>query len=106
MEWLGELWRRLLFLFRRQQFDRDLEEEMRFHLEMQAAEIGAVAARRKFGNAALFEEDSRQAWGWAGVEAWAADVKYAIRALRKNPGFTAVAVLTMASERARQFSRS
>jgi len=96
MDWLGELWRRLLFAFRRRQFDRDLEEEMRFHLDMKAAESGAAAARRKFGNVALLQEDSRQAWGWAGVEAWAADLKYAVRVLRKNPGFAAVAVLTLA----------
>ena len=96
MEWLGELWRKLLFGFRRRQFDRDLKEEMRFHLDMQASQLGAAAARRKFGNATLFEEDCRQAWGWAAVEAWAADLKHAARSLRKNPGFTAVAVLTMA----------
>ncbi len=57
----GELWRRLLFLFRRRQFDRDLEEEMRFHLEMESAESGAAAARKKFGNLALLQEDSRAA---------------------------------------------
>lgn len=96
MKWLGEFWRRLQFLFRRGQFDRDLEEEMRFHLQMQAAAVGAWEARRRFGNAALLAEDSRQAWGWNGAEAWVSDVKYAARALRKNSGFAIAAVLTMA----------
>ena len=45
------LWRRLPFLLRRRQFDRDLEEEMRFHLEMKAAELGdAYRARKEFGS--------------------------------------------------------
>ena len=96
MEWLGELWRRLLFPLRRRQFDRDLEEEMRFHLDMKAREAGESPAHRKFGNTALLLEDSREAWGWAGIESFAADLKYAARALRKNPGFTAVAVFTVA----------
>jgi putative ABC transport system permease protein len=95
MAWLEELWRRLLILLRWRQYDRDLEEEMRFHLEMKAEESGSAEAHRQFGNATLLREDVRQAWGWAALEAWAADVKYAFRSLQKNPGFTAVAVLTL-----------
>jgi putative ABC transport system permease protein len=92
----SELWRRLLYVFRKRQFDRDLAEEMRFHLERKAADVGPAAARRRFGNLALLQEDSRAAWGWTRLEAFAADLRFAARALRKNPGFTAVAVLTMA----------
>lgn len=96
MQWLRELWRRLLFPFRRQQFDRDLDEEMRFHLEMKARASGAAAAKRAFGNTALLQEDSRAAWGWSGAEACVADFKYALRALRKDRGFTTVAIMTIA----------
>ncbi|HUK14799.1 MAG TPA: ABC transporter permease [Bryobacteraceae bacterium] len=96
MERFRELWRRLAFLFRRRQFENDLEEEMRFHLDMKTREIGRDAARPQFGNAALLREDSRAAWGWAAVESCFADCKYAARGLRKNPGFAAAAVLTMA----------
>jgi putative ABC transport system permease protein len=96
MEWLGAIWRRLLFGFRRQRFNRDLEEEMRFHLERKAEECGAAAARRQFGNAARLQEESREAWGWAGIEGWAADLGYAARGLCKNAGFAWVAILTMA----------
>ena len=71
MDKLSQLWRRLLFYARRDRFDRELEEEMRFHLEMKAEENLAAgvwpeearyAAQRQFGNQTLLREASREMW--------------------------------------------
>jgi hypothetical protein len=80
MDWLGEFWRRLSFLWNGRRIDRDLEEEIRFHLDMKAraaAESGSPgpdaqsAARRaahlQFGGATLWREIARDAWGWGVV---------------------------------------
>ena len=105
MEGPGELWRRFLFLFGRSRFKREMEEELRFHLESRAERNRAegmdgdeanYAARRRFGNAPLLEEKSRAAWGWSALDHLAQDVKFAIRSLRKNPFFVLVVVLTLA----------
>jgi putative ABC transport system permease protein len=69
---------------------------MRFHLEMKGSEAGANAARRRFGNTALLQEDCRDAWGWRTAERVLQDVRYTVRSLRKAPGFTAVVILTLA----------
>jgi putative ABC transport system permease protein len=94
MEWLGELWRRLLFLFHRNRFESDLEEEMRFHLEMKGAGASS-AARRQFGNATHWREESRDAWGWGPIERAWQDVRFAAHMLRKNAALTTLALLTL-----------
>ena len=100
-----EFWRRLRFLVRRSRFDRDLEEEMQFHLAMKenerreagvGPEEARYAARRRFGNVTRLAEDSREAWVWGAVERFAKDIRFALRMLGRNPGFALAAVLVLA----------
>ncbi|HEY1469934.1 MAG TPA: ABC transporter permease, partial [Candidatus Acidoferrum sp.] len=105
MNWLGELGRRLSMLLHRRQFDADLEEEMRLHLELrseQQAESGvegsdvSAAARRRFGNPMVLREKSRSAWGWEWLEDFFQDVNYGLRGMGRSAGITVVALLSLA----------
>ena len=94
---MRELWHRLRFLLHRGQFERDLDEEMRHHLALKAAEEGSPdAARRQFGNVVLLKEDSRAMWTWNFAEQFVQDIRYALRTMAVNRLFAAMAVLSLA----------
>ena len=103
-EWLTEAWLRAKALVKRRRLERDLEEELQFHLAMRAeknrasgieANDAQAAARQRFGNVTLVKEDCREMWTFTWIETLWQDVRYAARNLAKSPGFAAVMIFSL-----------
>ena len=89
------LWSRLRQWIGRRQFEADLAEEIRIHREMEHDYRAAGGEGRFFGSEALALEQSREAWGFAWLNSFAQDVRYAWRGIRRAPGFALTVIGTI-----------
>lgn len=104
-DWLTAALLRVKTLVHRNRLERDLEEELQFHLAKRAeknrrlglaADDAQAAARQRFGNVTRVKEDCRELWIFSWIETLWKDVRYAARILAKDPGFVIVVVCSLA----------
>jgi predicted permease len=101
----SEILRRAAWLGRRSRFERELDDEMRFHIESRADELeqeglsrdeALLKARREFGSSLRARESTRSAWQFRWFEDLGGDLRYAAQAFRRNPAFAFTAICCLA----------
>ena len=105
MAFWREAARRLGHLGRRSRFERELEDEVQFHIESRADELeregvpraeSILRAQREFGSSLRAREDTRSAWQFRWLEDLSSDLHYAVRVFRRNPSFALTAICCLA----------
>jgi predicted permease len=93
---MNKFTKRLWAFWHRQELDRDLEDEMAFHLAMSEQQGGdPTGARRRLGNATALKESCRELWAFAAWEAGWQDFRYALRTLKNSPLVTSTAIVAL-----------
>ena len=104
VRFITDLAYRVRALFRRPEAERELQDELTFHFQMEADALRASGlsqqdadreVRRRFGSMTSQRQRAREGWGVGLVYAFAADVRHAFRQMRRRPGFSAIAVTTL-----------
>lgn len=105
MRWLHTLRVRTRSIFRREGVERQLDAELRFHIDQQAeenlragmsSEAARLAALRATGSVALVKDQCRESLGLRFLDELRQDIRYALRSFKRNRGFAAVVILTLA----------
>jgi predicted permease len=104
MRWLHDIWFRIRALVARDRMERDLEDEVRFHIEMETRKLEAAGlapdealrrARLNFGGEDRFKEQTREAWGVGLLHDLGSDLRFAARQLLARPAFSGLAAVTL-----------